>query len=48
MAVGEATGIAAAMAAKEGISVDKVDTARLQKRLRDVNAIVSRSDMEII
>jgi len=45
MAVGEAAGVAAAIAAKKSMTVDMVDAEKLQKMLRDAGAIVSRSDM---
>jgi FAD dependent oxidoreductase len=38
MAMGEATGVAAALAIQAGVTVDRVDIARLQKVLRDQGA----------
>ena len=40
MAMGEAAGTAAAMAAREGVPVAKLDIGRLQGRLREQGAIV--------
>ncbi len=40
MATGEAAGTAAAMAAQAGGDVKKIDVARLQKRLRELGAIL--------
>ncbi len=34
MAMGEAAGVAAALALEENVAVDKIDVARLQARLR--------------
>ena len=45
MSVGEAIGMAAAMAAKDSLPVGKIDMGILQERLRAAEAIVSRSDM---
>ena len=40
MEMGEAAGVAAAMAAKEGISPDEIDVTALQKILVDGGAII--------
>jgi hypothetical protein len=34
MAMGEATGVAAALALESGVTVDRIDVAELQRRLR--------------